>query len=96
MMKDLVVPLGHFKVTYMDGVSEVAKSNFGGIIEVERKFGTDADGYATVLAFGVWCYLGHPGDDFESWAGGVHWIEPTEEPGAKPAMVPSEPVAGAA
>jgi hypothetical protein len=73
------VPLGEFDITYLDGEPEVARSNFGAIMELEgtyAKVDNDKVPAATVLVRAMWLYLGRPKENLEVWAANVHNIEP--------------------
>lgn len=93
------MPIGKFKVVYVDEHTEECKSNFRGLVEIERRWpDSDAPGVsATALA--VFFYLGCPGEDFDKWLGTVYNIEPADVPAdAKDEMteVPTEPAPGLA
>lgn len=73
------VPLGEFDITYIDGEPEVARSNFGAIMELEAEYAETAVEkvpQGTVLTKAVWLYLGRPKDNLDVWARNVHMIEP--------------------
>lgn len=71
------VPLGEFKVTYLDGETQIARANFGAIMELEAAYiGDGKVPQATVLVRAMWLYLDRPKDSLEAWAATVHNIEP--------------------
>ena len=84
------IPLGRFKVTYLDGRTEEARSNFGAIMDLEADLPEAPDG--TVLAHGVWLYLGRPQGDVHDWAATVFLIEPL--PAEVDDTTPTLPVVG--
>ena len=91
------MPFGDFKVTYTNGETATAVSNFRGLVEIERRWpgDTEAPGIeATGVA--VWFYLGCPGEDFDSWLATVHIIEPAETPPTENTADPTDPAVGAA
>lgn len=86
------VHLGEFEVTYLDGSKDVARSNFGSIMELERDYSDIADiPGATVLVRSMWLYLGRPKESLDAWAATVHHIEPVPK---KVATNPTEPALG--
>lgn len=91
------MPIGDFKVTYVNGETAVATSNFRGLVEIERRWpaGSDAPG---IEAIGVatWFYLGCPGEDFDTWLETVHLIEPSTDENVTDTADPTVPAAGAA
>lgn len=93
------MPIGDFKVTYVDGHTEEARSNFLGLVEIERRWPGDDDAPGVqAVAVAVWFYLGCPGGDLDEWMATVHNVEPVAEPvpvDGEPA-VPTEPAVGAA
>jgi hypothetical protein len=73
------VPLGDFDITYIEGEADVARSNFGAIMELEAKYAETPDAkvaQGTVLVEAMWLYLGRPKDSLQTWAANVHRIEP--------------------
>lgn len=87
------VPLGRYKVTYLDGREEEVRSNFAAIMELEAALPSATAPDGTVLCHGVWLFAGKPKNDLAAWAGDVYRIEPVredEETGADP----TPPVAG--
>lgn len=88
------MPVGDFTVTYTDGSTEEAKSNFLGLVEIERRWPgkEDAPG-VQAIGVAVWYYLGCPGEDFDKWLSKVHMIEAAETK-ADADVVPSEPTVG--
>jgi hypothetical protein len=71
-----MMPIGDFRVTYIDGTSEDAASNFLGLVEVERRWpGQEQAPGITALATATWFYLGCPDDDLDKWLSRVHLIE---------------------
>lgn len=88
------MPIGDYKVTYMDGETVVAKSNFLGLVEIERRWPGDEMPGIQAISTAVWFYLDCPGDDFDSWLKTVHLIGPAEEETAQ--EVPTQAVPGAA
>lgn len=87
------VPLGRFKVTYLDGRVEEVRSNFAAIMDLEAELPEAATPDGTVLARGVWLYLDRPQGDLRKWAAGVWLIEPMPIEAGE--ADPSPPVAGA-
>lgn len=71
------MPLGDFKVTYTNGETAEAMSNFRGLVEIERRWpgAQDAPGIEAI-GVAVYYYLGCPGGDFDAWLETVHLIEP--------------------
>jgi hypothetical protein len=88
------VPLGRYKITYLDGRTEEVRSNFAGIMELEADKPEEDVPYGTALAYGIWIFLGRPGDDVKDWAVDVYKIEPVDDD--KPAPDPTVPVVGVA
>jgi hypothetical protein len=87
------VPLGRYKVTYLDGREEEVRSNFADIMRLEADLPSKDTPDGTSLAHGVWLYLGKPKGDIMAWAGDVHRIEPLgDEP--EPEPDPTPPAAG--
>lgn len=86
------LPLGRFRVTYADGETEEVHSNFWGVMKIEQEFPQADAPFGTVLAFGIFEYLGRPGDDLEAWAKTVTMIEPVSDKTADP----TPPIAGVA
>jgi len=74
------MPLGDFKVTYTNGETASAMSNFRGLVEIERRWpgAQDAPGIEAI-GVAVWFYLGCPGGDLDSWLETVHLIEPVTD-----------------
>lgn len=91
------LPIGEFKVTYTNGETATAVSNFLGLVEIERRWPgqTDAPG-VTAIGVAVWYYLGCPGGDLDAWLATVHLIEPAETESAETIEVPTQPAVGAA
>ena len=91
------MPIGDFKVTYTNGETVTAVSNFLGLVEIERRWPgeTEAPGISAI-GVAVWFYLGCPGGDLDSWLATVHLIEPAEADDAEVIEVPTQPAAGAA
>lgn len=90
------MPIGDFIVTYTDGHTETAKSNFRGLVEIERRWKGDEEVPAVeAISIAVWHYLGEPGTDMDSWLSTVHLVESVPDEKAEDA-VPTEPAAGAA
>lgn len=70
------IPLGNFEITYLDGHTETARSNFGAILELETEFAdVDKALAAKVTIKALWLYLGRPKDTLEAWATTVHNFE---------------------
>jgi hypothetical protein len=93
------MPVGRYKVVYVDEHTEECKSNFLGLVEVERRWPDgDKTPYISATAFAVYHYLGCPGEDFDKWLATVYNIEVADEDEATDAdtEVPTEPAAGAA
>lgn len=88
------MPIGDFKVTYRDGTEELAKSNFRGLVEIERKWpGQDVAPGIEAMGLAVWHYLDCPGD-FDDWLDSVHLIEAAEAKSED--EVPTQPAVGVA
>jgi hypothetical protein len=90
------MPIGDFKVTYVNGETVVATSNFLGLCEIERRWpGQDNAPGVQAIGVAIWFYLGCPDGDLDSWLATVHNVEPveTEQPVQE---VPTVPAAGAA
>lgn len=87
------MPMGDFRVTYTNGETALAVSNFLGLVEVERRWPTETPPIEAI-GYAVWCYLGKPTDDFDEWLATVHTIEGTAE--ETPVEVPTQPAVGAA
>jgi hypothetical protein len=87
------MPIGDFKIVYVDGSSEVAQSNFRGIVEVERKWPGDTVPGVEAISLAVWYYLGCP-DGFDEWLGRVHNIEPATTAGEVDPEDPPLPAVG--
>ena len=69
------VHLGEFEVTYLDGTKEVARSNFGSIMEMEREYADVKEiPPATVLVRAMWLYLGRPKESLDAAAADVDKI----------------------
>jgi hypothetical protein len=88
------VPVGEFDVTFLDGESAIARSNFGAIMELEAEYADIPDDKVaggTLLAKAAWVYLGRPKDSLEAWAATVHRIAPREN---GVSADPSPPTAG--
>lgn len=85
-----LIPLGRYKVEYVNGETVEVLSNFGAIMELERLLPGDDSPNATTLVTGIWLFLGKPDDDPEKWACNVHQITPMEPE----ARDPSGPEAG--
>lgn len=86
-------PIGKYTITYTDGHTEAAQSNFAGLIAIERRWAQDQESPAIeAIAMAVWHYIGCPGD-FEQWAETVHTIEPI---GDEASDLPTQPAVGAA
>jgi hypothetical protein len=93
------MPIGDFKVVYVDGTTEECKSNFLGLVEIERRWPNEENAPGvTATAIAVFYYLGCPGQDFDKWLAKVHNIEPADKQDAEVELedVPTEPAAGAA
>lgn len=89
------MPIGEFKVVYVDGHTEECMSNFLGLVEIERRWpGQETAPGVTAVAVAVFYYLGCPGDDLDKWMATVHNIEPITEDAAQ--EVPTSPAVGAA
>lgn len=90
------MPIGDFKVTYVNGETATAKSNFLGLVEIERRWPGD-ENTPGIQAIGVamFYYLGCPGGDLDAWLATVHTVEPLESD-TEEAEVPTEPAVGAA
>lgn len=90
------MPIGDFKVTYVNGETATAVSNFRGLVEIERRWpgAQDAPGIEAI-GVAVWHYLGCPGD-FDEWLEQVHVIEPVTEETTVDAMDPTQAAPGAA
>lgn len=84
------VPLGRYKITYLDGRTVEAVSNFGAIMELESERPESDGPRGTTLTHAVWLYLDKPDADLRTWANSVHLIEPIEDTDA---VDPSPPVA---
>lgn len=88
------IPVGEFDVTFMDGETTIARSNFGSIMQIESEYTDVPDDKiagGTLLVKAAWYYLGRPKDSLDEWAATVHRIIPREN-GASPN--PTEPTAG--
>jgi hypothetical protein len=94
------MPIGDFTVTYTNGETVLATSNFLGLVEIERRWpGQSEVPAATALGVAVWFYLGCPGGELDEWLATVHLIERTEDSAddAVPvAEVPTPPAVGVA
>lgn len=89
------MPIGDYKVTYTDGETVVAQSNFRGLVEVERRWAGDKEVPGVeAIGLAVWFYLECPGGEFEAWLERVHLIEPATTEGEPSIEVPSQPAAG--
>lgn len=87
-----LVPLGRYKIEYLDGTTEEVRSNFGAIMELEELLPGDDTPSATTLLTGIWLFLGKPDGDPRQWANNVVDVAPVEpEP-----TDPSPPKAGGA
>lgn len=89
------IPVGEFDVTYMDGETAVARSNFGRIMQIEAEYTDVPDDKipgGTLLAKAVWYYLGCPKDSLDEWAATVHRIMPREN--GQASANPTPPAAG--
>jgi|1186.fasta_scaffold615493_2 hypothetical protein len=87
------MPIGDFKVTYVDGGTEVVQSNFRGLVEVERKWPGDTIPGVEAMGFAVWHYLGCP-DEFDTWLDTVHLIEKATTEGEVQPGDPTPPAVG--
>lgn len=90
------MPIGDFKVTYTNGETAVATSNFLGLVEIERRWPGEKEAPGVqAIGVAIWYYLGCPGDDLDSWLATVHNVEPVE---AEETVqeVPTVPAVGAA
>lgn len=74
------IPLGKYKVTYLDGRVEDARSNFAAIMDLEAELPNVNAPDGTVLAHGIWIFLGRPKNDLRAWAADVYRIEPVADP----------------
>lgn len=71
------VPLGEFEITYLDGSTEIARSNFGAIMELEAEYLTaEHVPNATVTVRALWLFLGRPKESLDAWAATVHNFTP--------------------
>lgn len=88
--------LGNYKITYVDGRVETARSNFLGLSEVEKRWPGEDVPVMEALAYSMWWYLDCPGE-FEAFKKSVHLIE-EDTPLAKVEDVadPTVPAVGAA
>jgi len=87
------LPLGRFTVTYASGETVEVQSNFYGVMEIERAYPEPDAPFGTVLAFGIWTYLGCPDESLNEWAKTVTMIEPKAD---EKAETPTRPVVGVA
>lgn len=91
------MPFGDFKVTYTNGETVEATSNFRGLVEIERRWpGSNEAPGIEAIGVAVWYYLDCPGDNFDEWLSTVHLIEPAEQPATEDTADPTAPAAGAA
>lgn len=88
------MPIGDYKVTYTNGETAVAQSNFRGLVEVERRWSGDNAPGIEAIALAVWWYLGCPGGDLDDWLATVHLIEPATTEGEVHPEVPIPPAPG--
>jgi hypothetical protein len=87
------VPIGEFDIIYLDGEPEIARSNFGAIMDLETEYIDVAASkvqQGTVLVKAMWLYLGRS-EPLDEWAKKVHRIEPRPN-GTR--TDPSPPAAG--
>lgn len=89
------MPMGDFRVTYTNGETVEAVSNFFGLVAVERRWPNETPPIEAV-GFAVWHYLGKPGEDFDQWLTTVHTIEGAQPESAEPVEVPTQPAVGVA
>jgi hypothetical protein len=89
------MPIGDFRVVYVDGHTEECTSNFLGLCEIERRW-PDADTAPGVqaVAVAVWYYLGCPDENLDKWMATVHNVEPVNAEVVQ--EVPSQAEPGAA
>jgi hypothetical protein len=88
------MPIGDFKVTYRNGETAVAQSNFRGIVEVERRWpGDEPTPGVEAMGLAVWHYLDCPGE-FDDWLISVHTIEAATTEGEVAPEVPTDPTVG--
>jgi hypothetical protein len=89
------MPIGEFRVVYVDGHTEECVSNFLGLVEIERRWpGEETAPGVTAVAVAVFYYLGCPGDDLDKWLATVHNVEPIDKDAKTD--VPTSPAVGAA
>lgn len=89
-----LMPIGDFKVTYTNGETVVAQSNFRGLVEVERKWAGDKEAPGIeAVGLAVWHYLDRPDESFDEWLSTVHLIEPATTEG-EALEVPTGPTVG--
>ena len=86
--------LGDYKITYLDGRTEVARSNFLGLAEVEKRWPGEDVPVMEALAYSMWWYLDCPGD-FTDFKKSVHNIE-EQLPETADTADPTVPAVGAA
>lgn len=86
-----LIPLGRFKVEYMNGEIEEVRSNFGAVMELEKELPEADTPGGTSLLYGIWLYKGRPLDDPIEFGRTVYNITPIETNGETD---PSKPEAG--
>jgi hypothetical protein len=89
------MPIGDYKVTYVDGRVESTTSNFLGLAEIERRWPGDQVPGVQAIATAVWFYLGCPGENLDAWMATVHLVEQAE-PQETVQEVPTQAEPGAA
>lgn len=89
------MPIGDFKVTYVNGETVTATSNFLGLVEIERRWpGQENAPGVQAIGVAIWYYLDCPGENLDAWLATVHNVERIDDEAA--VEVPTEPAAGAA
>jgi hypothetical protein len=88
--------LGDYKVTFLDGHTVTARSNFLGLSEVEKRWPDEtAVPVMQALAYSMWWYLDCPGD-FAEFQRSVHLIEEQTATSEEDRADPTVPTVGAA
>lgn len=73
------VPLGKYRITYLDGRVEEVRSNFAAIMDLEAELPNASTPDGTVLCHGAWIFAGRPKNDLKAWAADVYRIEPVTD-----------------
>ena len=87
------IPLGKYRIEYLDGETEEIRSNFGAIMELEAELPDKDTPDGTVLLYGMWLYKGRPEGDPKEWGRNIFNITPVTDD-AKSDTDPSPPPAG--